>query len=401
MLEQGQTVLSEEARLWFQAGLAACDLQDYERAIVHFDQVLQLDADCWQVWYERGAACEALSQYEAAISSYQTALRLNPPPSTLIEIWYHQADILHYGLSQYEQAIAAYNQVLRHDAAHALAWFHRGNAQFYGLQQTQDALVSYNHALALDPDCDLLWRNRGNALRELGHEHAALLNYDRAIALNPNDTASWQVKATLLEALGDTNPPAIPSVNSRELGYWETLAAIPTAPQENLDDDEPCITFATLIQRAPQASSSTAILQPSPSQSTLRIPLLDGVLGITPMVLIQDSRGRRQVELNRSSYSIGRDPSNDIQLYSKFASRHHAMLLMLPAPLDTPSSKTPIYQIRDGDSQGNRSTNGLLINGRKCRDWTLRHGDKVLFGPNVWLQYLLLSRNKPYGGFSE
>ena len=396
MVDQGQHALSDEARLWFQAGLAACDLQDYERAIAHFDQVLQIETGCWQVWYERGLVLELLGQYEAAIASHQTALSLNPPDQAAVEIWYHQGDVLHYGLGQYQQAVRAYDQVLQRDPYHASAWLHRGNAQLYGLQSAHEALISYDRALHLDPDCELIWRNRGNALSELGLYHAAIINYDRAITLNPHDSGIWQAKTSVLEKIGDVTGAGEASSIGYGRQYWDAQSALPTTPQEDIDGNEPPINVSTLIQTFHRTAETTTAVMEAPttySRSGLQAPLVAPATQLIPSLVIYDTQGRRQLRLVESHYSIGRDSSNDIQLYSKFASRRHAVLVEVPSPASarTGSPQIKIYKIQDGDGHGQRSTNGLVINGRKCRDWTLRHGDTVLFGPKVWLQYLLLT----------
>jgi pSer/pThr/pTyr-binding forkhead associated (FHA) protein len=106
------------------------------------------------------------------------------------------------------------------------------------------------------------------------------------------------------------------------------------------------------------------------------------------LLIIEDDKGRRGVVLERSSYSIGRDPKCDIRLVSQFVSRHHATLIQLPI-----SDGSYQYQIVDGDLKGKPSANGLLINGRRLRTHTLQDKDVVVFGPQVKITYQLLKRD--------
>jgi pSer/pThr/pTyr-binding forkhead associated (FHA) protein len=62
-------------------------------------------------------------------------------------------------------------------------------------------------------------------------------------------------------------------------------------------------------------------------------------------------------------------------------SRHHATLVRRK------EEDHYYYRIIDGDSEGNNSVNGLLINGKKVRFHDLKHRDKVVFGPQVEAVY--------------
>nr|WP_309224499.1 FHA domain-containing protein [Halomicronema sp. CCY15110] len=51
---------------------------------------------------------------------------------------------------------------------------------------------------------------------------------------------------------------------------------------------------------------------------------------LSNIFIVEDSKGRREIILDGSVYSIGRDPKCDIRLSSQFVSRHHATLVQLP-----------------------------------------------------------------------
>ncbi|HEY9845863.1 MAG TPA: FHA domain-containing protein, partial [Candidatus Caenarcaniphilales bacterium] len=96
-----------------------------------------------------------------------------------------------------------------------------------------------------------------------------------------------------------------------------------------------------------------------------------------------DTEGQHAVCLEAATYSVGRDSSNSIVLHSRLVSRQHAILLRVTAP------ETPAYSFRiiDGNLQGKRSTNGLIINGRRCFSHDLKHRDIVVFGGDVKARY--------------
>ena len=100
------------------------------------------------------------------------------------------------------------------------------------------------------------------------------------------------------------------------------------------------------------------------------------------VLIVQDGKGQREVILVKDTYSLGRGEVCDIRLHSQFVSRHHATLLKR-----SHDDGTDYYRIIDGDSEGKTSVNGMLIDGRKVLFHDLKHGDKVLFGPQVFAIY--------------
>ncbi|HEY9761034.1 MAG TPA: FHA domain-containing protein [Trichocoleus sp.] len=109
---------------------------------------------------------------------------------------------------------------------------------------------------------------------------------------------------------------------------------------------------------------------------------------LSNILIIEDSKGRREIVLDGSVYSIGRDPNCDIRLSSQFVSRHHATLVQLPKDDDS-----FYYRIVDGNLKGKPSANGMLINGRKVQAHDLRNEDEIVFGPQARAIYYQLKRD--------
>ena len=99
-------------------------------------------------------------------------------------------------------------------------------------------------------------------------------------------------------------------------------------------------------------------------------------------LIINDDKGRQEIILNNSSYSLGRDKRCDIVLHSQFVSRRHATLFLV-----TKADGSDCYRIIDGVIKGKPSANGLLINGHKISVWDLEDGDKIFFGSQVYAVY--------------
>lgn len=107
-------------------------------------------------------------------------------------------------------------------------------------------------------------------------------------------------------------------------------------------------------------------------------------LGVKHHVLIiEDATFSKTITLNEATYSIGRHSSNNIVLSSQKVSRNHATLLRRTDVKNNSYS----YWILDGDLQGNRSRNGIVINDKKCLVHELKHGDTIKFSANLKAKY--------------
>ncbi len=101
------------------------------------------------------------------------------------------------------------------------------------------------------------------------------------------------------------------------------------------------------------------------------------------LLVIEDKQGKRVIKLEDSTCSIGRDSTNAIVLHSKLVSRQHAILLRISIP------ETASYSFRliDGNLQGDKSTNGIIVNGQRCFSHDLKPSDVIVFGGDVEAKY--------------
>jgi diguanylate cyclase (GGDEF)-like protein/PAS domain S-box-containing protein len=105
------------------------------------------------------------------------------------------------------------------------------------------------------------------------------------------------------------------------------------------------------------------------------------------ILVIEDPSVERNIDLDGATYSIGRHSSNDIVLSCQKTSRNHATLLRRT---DVKTNKYA-YWVLDGDLQGNRSRNGIYINGKKCLVHELKHGDVIKFSGDAQARYKIAS----------
>ncbi len=101
------------------------------------------------------------------------------------------------------------------------------------------------------------------------------------------------------------------------------------------------------------------------------------------LLVIEDAKGRRTIPLEQIKYHIGRHSSNHITIFSQQASRHHATLIRRR----NSTTDALTYWIVDGDLEGNKSYNGIYINGKKISVYELKDGDLINFGCEVNASY--------------
>jgi diguanylate cyclase (GGDEF)-like protein len=101
------------------------------------------------------------------------------------------------------------------------------------------------------------------------------------------------------------------------------------------------------------------------------------------ILVIEDDKYRKTISLEESTHSIGRHKTNTIVINSKQASRKHATLIRR---LNTKTNSYSFW-ILDGDLEGNKSINGVFVNGEKCLVKELKNGDLINFGCNVNASY--------------
>ncbi|MEO1340298.1 MAG: FHA domain-containing protein, partial [Cyanobacteria bacterium J06635_13] len=101
------------------------------------------------------------------------------------------------------------------------------------------------------------------------------------------------------------------------------------------------------------------------------------------ILVVEDPSFVREIQLDAATYSIGRHSSNDIVLSCQKTSRNHATLLRRT---DVKTNQCS-YWILDGDLQGNRSRNGIYINGKKGLVHELQSGDVVHFSGDASVKY--------------
>ncbi|MDB9432258.1 EAL domain-containing protein [Microcystis aeruginosa] len=118
--------------------------------------------------------------------------------------------------------------------------------------------------------------------------------------------------------------------------------------------------------------------------------MINGSSNSRYLLIVEDPQGRKTITLEDMNYSLGRKSDNQIVLRSKHASRYHATLIKKSIDRQNFS-----YWILDGDLEGNKSHNGIYVNGNKCLVHELKDGDLINFGCDINASFhLIVSQEK-------
>jgi diguanylate cyclase (GGDEF)-like protein len=113
---------------------------------------------------------------------------------------------------------------------------------------------------------------------------------------------------------------------------------------------------------------------------------------VNHILVIDAPNFRRTVSLEASTYSIGRHAGNSIAIVSQKLSRKHATIIKKNEDGDRGDS----FCIIDGDLERNRSKNGIFVNGRKCLEHELKHGDLINLSDDIRMSYYIVNQgNNP------
>lgn len=100
-------------------------------------------------------------------------------------------------------------------------------------------------------------------------------------------------------------------------------------------------------------------------------------------LVIKNGQNERTINLESTTYSIGRATDNPIVINSPKISRYHATLLRIT----TSQNDNHQFRIIDGNLNHRRSRNGIKVNGRACFSYDLQHNDVITFAESVTATY--------------
>lgn len=153
----------DQALKYNEQGLTAMEQGDYEAALAHFNQAVELDPNLAISYSHRSAIYELLQRFDEALADESKAIELDP-----------------------NRAISYYNR----------------SVLYYQAKNFRDALNDLRKAIELDPNLAPAYLNLGVIYLEIGSVQKALQNFDQGAQLGNEQAA--QYAAELRQALSQS-----------------------------------------------------------------------------------------------------------------------------------------------------------------------------------------------------
>ena len=174
------------------------DDQNYEGALILYEQLLQREADLAPAHLGRGRTLLALERYEEGLDAYAKASQLDPK---LVDAFFYleKAGVL-YQLRRYEESLSACDEIIQVDPLFVEGYVGKAEVLFE-LGRYSEALAACEQAIRFGPDEDGFYGWAGDLLLKLRRFERAIEMYERAIQLEPSETEYYDKKGEVLLGL--------------------------------------------------------------------------------------------------------------------------------------------------------------------------------------------------------
>ncbi len=191
---------SEEIMKPYQAGVNALQAEQWEEAIVAFDQAITADDGTFtQLYFGRAEALRELEDYQNAIVGYQTALNAENDFAPA----YNGLGICYREMGNIEFAVNAFRNGAQLDRRDASLAANLGDVLVNYTQNVEEAMQHLDRAIEMNPDDAETYRNRGWGHTLLREFDEGIVDFQKAIELDPEDYETYQRLATLYLAEED------------------------------------------------------------------------------------------------------------------------------------------------------------------------------------------------------
>lgn len=164
------------------AGVAYCELQEYETSILYHDKAIELGNNISALYYNRANSYNKLGEYQRAIIDYKKAITLDPQNAD----YYCNLGYTYDDLGMYEEAIENYHKAIEINPYNTINLSCRA-AAYVNVKEFDKAISDYNQAIELDPFDAQLFFNRGLALANSGQIDSAINDFEECLAIDPEN----------------------------------------------------------------------------------------------------------------------------------------------------------------------------------------------------------------------
>ena len=192
----------------------AYDDRDFERAAELYEQIFAIQFDDSFIGFRLGFALGEINEWERAIQVYEQVLELDYSNPQYI---YNNIGVGYLDLNDPETAIPFLDQAIEIDPEYARAYYNRAIGYFDSGDYEQ-SVVDNTRAIEIDPEYRSAYINRADSYEELGDFENAFADMEVVISLTDEPTASDYLKRGFYAVSAGEREIAAPD-------YWEYIQA--------------------------------------------------------------------------------------------------------------------------------------------------------------------------------
>jgi tetratricopeptide (TPR) repeat protein len=164
-------------------------LEEYEKAIADFTQLIKLDPKTAFRYRDRARVYHVKKEHEKALVDYTEAIKLASQTAG----FYEERGIVYAEVNEYEKALADLTRAIELQPSRARLYYSRGRI-FLKIKDYQQAIIDFTSAIELDVTYKGAYVQRGYAYLWLKKSELAYADFARYVALTPDDIrAAWMV----------------------------------------------------------------------------------------------------------------------------------------------------------------------------------------------------------------
>ena len=180
-------------------------------------------ADDFNFFYQKGIAAFDLGEYDVALFNYDKAIELTSNQNNLSDAWTEKGFVMEKK-KDFDMAIFCHDKAIEYNPNNEDAWYMKGVAIGKKCKSRDDplrndAIECYEKVLSLKPNDMQALDNLGLELRCLKDYDGALKCFDKSISLDPNQHVPWAAKSEVFKELGRGEEAEQSLAKAKALGY--------------------------------------------------------------------------------------------------------------------------------------------------------------------------------------
>jgi len=162
------------------------EVDDYENAVVAYDELLERDPDNLVYLRDRANTHMLRGGYDYAVRDYDYLLKQREEPDADL---YYNRGCAHLAAGRLDLALSDFDKSISLNETYSLAYNNRG-ATYARKGDFETAIVDFNKAIEIEPDNRLAFRNRALAFKKLGNLRRAQEDFDVVLRLEKQNSST-------------------------------------------------------------------------------------------------------------------------------------------------------------------------------------------------------------------